>query len=114
IAGLPSRVVSVVPREESTPDGSIDRIDLWASDGTAAGTGSVFTFPLDARSTSALSVVGNEAFFTAYTPDTTRSNLWRTDGTAAGTRRIPGFESAFANPPLTFARLGPLGQSGKP
>src|SRR4029079_5880352 len=97
IAGLPSRVVSVVPREESTPDGSIDRIDLWASDGTAAGTGSVFTFPLEARSTSALSVVGNEAFFTAYNPDTNRSNLWRTDGTRARTPRIPALRTALSN-----------------
>ncbi|HEV8242315.1 MAG TPA: ELWxxDGT repeat protein [Thermoanaerobaculia bacterium] len=66
-------------------DGSHGR-ELWATDGTAAGTGMVADLApgLDSSHPSNFFPFGSDLLFGAYGPGFTRP-LWRTNGTAAGT-----------------------------
>jgi ELWxxDGT repeat protein len=57
---------------------------LWQSDGTAAGTSQIQSFP---SATDCLTTVGNVVFFVW------NSQLWKTDGTTAGTSMV---SNAFA------------------
>jgi ELWxxDGT repeat protein len=69
---------------------------LWRSDGTAAGTGPVFTTPGEGIAPCELTVRGNRIFFSASGDG--GLELWLSDGTAAGTRQVadlePGLESS--------------------
>ena len=69
---------------DHTPDNG--GIELWRSDGTAAGTYRVKDiYPGDHGSNARdLTVVGNTLYFIADTPAAS-SRLWKTDGTEAGT-----------------------------
>ena len=64
-----------------------DRIGLWKTDGTAAGTvflkafGPIYKIPGDDRS---VLVVGNDCYFAASDP-AHGTELWKTDGTSSGT-----------------------------
>jgi ELWxxDGT repeat protein len=75
---------------------------LWRSDGTPAGTYTLGggTDPF------AITVIGQQAWFSAATPET-GTELWRTDGTPAGTRMVadigPGSDGAS---PRGFVQLG--------
>lgn len=62
-------------------------LELWATDGTAAGTRSMqhllpASVTMDFMS---LTAVPGRLFFTAWAPDTSGRELWTSDGTAAGT-----------------------------
>jgi ELWxxDGT repeat protein len=86
--------------------------ELWASDGTVAGTqpikdllpGGGSSFP------GALAAAGPLVFFAAQADDAGRE-LWASDGTAAGTRRVKDI-SPGANPGIPFSSnlvaLGPV------
>jgi len=65
--------------------------ELWASDGTAAGTGPLTQFaPSSPFSELAIQVAGGRVFFVAN--DIVHGQeLWSSDGTPAGTRRITDF-----------------------
>ena len=81
-----------------------DASGLWVTDGTAAGTAEVGTFP-GAYATSGeigigdLTVFGNRLLFKGY-DSTHGSELWVTDGTAAGTAMLADIDpgSASSNP----------------
>lgn len=66
-------------------------VELWASDGTAAGTVLVRDItPGEGSSffdTSSLAVAGGKVYFSA-TDGVSGFELWESDGTAAGTRRV--------------------------
>jgi len=85
--------------------------ELWASDGTVAGTqlikdlrpGSGSSFP------GALTAAGPQVFF--FATDDAGEELWASDGTAAGTRRVTDIRPG-ANPGIPFSSnmvaLGPV------
>ncbi len=64
-------------------------IELWKSDGTAAGTAMLKDITAGPQSSSPMNfaVAGNNVFFTVTNPDTYIS-LWKTDGSTAGTVRL--------------------------
>jgi ELWxxDGT repeat protein len=72
---------------------------VWATDGTAAGTVQLAELPCDdCNGVSFVAILGAQAFFTQ---EQNESALWRTDGTRAGTVRLaslPDFplQSSFA------------------
>ena len=70
-------------------DDGIDGAELWASDGTAAGTGPVRDICRGGCSSwpSPIAAVGERLFFTAEETDAGRE-LWLSDGTTAGTERL--------------------------
>ena len=88
-------------------------VELWQSDGTAAGTelfldvnpGAAGSFPQD------LAVVANTLYFSATTA-TGSSELWSSNGTATGTKMVASFDSQptgsaiFDNIPDAFAVTG--------
>ncbi len=88
-------------------------VELWQSDGTAAGTGlfldlnpgAAGSFPQDPT------VVANTLYFSATT-SAGSSELWSSDGTAAGTNMVASFDSQptgsaiFDNIPDAFAVTG--------
>ncbi|MBM7518208.1 ELWxxDGT repeat protein [Nocardioides nitrophenolicus] len=64
-----------------------DQTELWATDGTAAGTRPVVDHPPeDFFHARRLAAVGDTLFFSGY--DTNGEELWRSDGTPAGTRMV--------------------------
>jgi ELWxxDGT repeat protein len=65
-------------------DGKLNFPQLWASDGTAAGT-RVVAPGLEASSPAAL---GGGVAFTAFDPAANKFGVYLTDGTAAGTHRV--------------------------
>ncbi len=74
--------------------GSISReVELWATDGSPAGTRQLATFSREGSADAALPGelvrVGEEVAFTVDTPD--ERGLWATDGTLAGTRRLVSY-----------------------
>ena len=83
-------------------------MEFWRSDGTADGTrllrefvpGPLEGYPLE------LTPIGNEVFFTAWTPNLGRE-LWRSDGTTTGTRLVAdirrGPESSY---PTNLSAVG--------
>lgn len=60
--------------------------DLWRSDGTAAGTVKVASFPN--VSAQELTVSGDRLYFTGYELINFSREVWTSDGTAAGTRLL--------------------------
>lgn len=82
--------------------------ELWISDGTAAGTEKLYTFPEHLR---ILGVAGDLAFFATVPAfsqtQTLRGALWRTDGTTAGTFALgPAMNSPRRDGTLSAAALG--------
>jgi ELWxxDGT repeat protein len=94
--------------------GSTERggdVDLWVSDGTAAGTA-----PLDYADANAetyyyerLFPTPNHLYFTVVVsgPEDSVTHLWVTDGTSAGTTQLPAppvppFDDYYAMPPMSF------------
>src|SRR5262245_61206829 len=67
----------------------VSGIELWASDGTTAGTQPYFA--IAGSVTQPLQRVGAELYFTRH--DVGWLTLWRTDGTNAGTGQVPGVPS---------------------
>ncbi|HEV3023418.1 MAG TPA: hypothetical protein VGX76_13175, partial [Pirellulales bacterium] len=72
-------------------DGTNGFFDLWATDGTNAGTHPVQ--PSNANAPKAtnlteLTNVGGKAYFEDYDTATSKFDLWKSDGTAAGTTMI--------------------------
>jgi ELWxxDGT repeat protein len=80
----------------------VNGIELWKSDGTAAGTTLVKDINPGANTSyaSSLTAVGNTLYFRAY-DEVNGSELWKSDGTAAGTTLVkdiyPGSTSGFLN-----------------
>ena len=69
-------------------------IELWRSDGTAAGTSRISepsAGPVELCGDGQPVVAGNQLFFLAARP-TFDCGLWKTDGTAAGTVRVKALE----------------------
>lgn len=62
------------------------RVQLWSSDGTAAGTSMVLDTPGTLAQTPAVQRCGNRAV--VCLTNNARRELWSSDGTAAGTRQI--------------------------
>ena len=82
-----------------TADDGVNGIELWKSDGTAAGTVLVKDIgPGSSSSPSNLTAVGNTLFFSANN-GVNGEELWKSDGTAAGTVLVkdisPGSSSSF-------------------
>ncbi|TLZ48429.1 MAG: hypothetical protein E6K18_08920 [Methanobacteriota archaeon] len=68
-----------------TADDGLAGVELWRSDGTAAGTGLVSDInPGGGSYPTHLASFGSSVFFSAYEPTSGRE-LWTSDGTAAGT-----------------------------
>jgi ELWxxDGT repeat protein len=71
---------------------------LWRSDGTAAGTFAIKTFPGLHGDLNQLTVVGDVVYFTAEDDEHGRE-LWRSDGTPEGTILVedvvPGSQSSY-------------------
>lgn len=69
---------------------------LWVSDGTAAGSGSVtaFAHPAQDLAWARPTADGDRLLFRAR--DDAGEQVWQTDGTAAGTRRLTELESPYA------------------
>jgi ELWxxDGT repeat protein len=64
-------------------------VELWATDGSAAGTRQVSDLVPGSGSSDprGLAAAGGRIFFSAWTPEQGRE-LWQSDGTAEGTRRV--------------------------
>ncbi len=77
--------------------------ELWATDGTAAGTARVADIApgADGSDPSNLAAAAGRVFFEAFHPARGRE-LWASDGTGAGTRLVddlvPGSDSSYATP----------------
>ena len=67
-------------------DGTNGR-QLWATDGSSAGTAMLLNISPNVISNLQLTRIGNEGYFTA-TSSSGKSEIWKTDGTAAGTNLI--------------------------
>lgn len=77
------------------PSGSSD-LELWATDGTAAGTRLVKDVnPEGASNPSSMVSLGGRLYFLADTPS--GRELWRSDGTPAGTERVAPFHELGAS-----------------
>lgn len=60
--------------------------DLWISDGTAAGTNHIKSFAVNVDSDIRYStILNNELYFVATSPESFNKAIYRTDGTTAGT-----------------------------
>ncbi|NBD08802.1 hypothetical protein [Corallococcus silvisoli] len=79
------------------------QVEVWRSDGTAAGTVQVVNFGTLGKLVSP-SMLGSTLLFFLETPGTGTS-LWRTDGTAAGTLHLGNF-GPLATPPYTSFEVG--------
>ncbi len=82
-------------------DDGIAGTELWASDGTAAGTKLVADLAPDAGESAFPNdflVLNNQLIFSAFSPDS-GIEIWRSDGTSAGTFLLkdlePGYENGF-------------------
>lgn len=60
--------------------------EIWRTDGTAAGTRRLATFP--GQALSELHDLGGRLVFLVSAPDGTAFSFWRSDGTAEGTRKL--------------------------
>ncbi len=88
-------------------------VELWQSDGTAAGTGLFLDLNpgTDGSFPENMEVVENALYFSATTAGGS-SALWSSNGTATGTRMVASFDSQpvggalFENIPDAFAVLG--------
>ena len=83
-------------------------IELYVSDGTAAGTKMVADINKgnDSSIPSYFTLVGSKIFFRAST-STAGSELWVTDGTAAGTKLVADIRpGSSASSPTSLARVG--------
>src|SRR5215208_3127821 len=86
LGSFPEQPVNVNGTLFFTADDGVHGRELWASDGTEAGTrlvkdlvpGSSGSFPEE------MVAVGGTLFFSVFTPET-GTELWKSDGTAAGT-----------------------------
>jgi hypothetical protein len=66
-----------------------NRDQVWATDGTAAGTVQLAELPCgDCNGVAFLGTLGNLELFAQQ--DVTGASLWRTDGTSAGTIKLAG------------------------
>ncbi len=96
-----------MPVEIFAANDGVHGVELWKTDGTAAGTveladidpGSLDSNPSD------LAVVGGLVYFTAF--DGSGNRLWRTDGSASGTIAL-GDHSNAGNPAMMTAVGGNL------
>jgi len=82
-------------------------MELWRTDGTAAGTQLVKDIAPGAATSepSAMVAVGETLFFTAHESDT-GWQLWRTDGTSAGTTVVEQFSVASGQRPDSLTAVG--------
>lgn len=92
---------------------SVHGIEIWRSDGTAAGTHPILDVcpGICSSDPNALAVVGSTIFFGAYDGVHDRS-LWKSDGTAAGTtlvREISPSKPVALGSLLVFAATTPEG-----
>lgn len=66
-------------------DDGLDGVELWRTNGSAAGTAPVRDINANPQSTTPIVAAGGKHFFVGRSPNE-GSELWVTDGTAAGTR----------------------------
>ncbi|HYL06366.1 MAG TPA: ELWxxDGT repeat protein [Thermoanaerobaculia bacterium] len=96
----PSGLTAFNGRLFFSADDSAHGMELWTSDGSAAGTLLVrdLAAGLEGSMPSAFTVAGQHLYFTAHDP-LHGSELWESDGTAAGTRLVqdiqPGPAGSF-------------------
>jgi ELWxxDGT repeat protein len=96
---------------------AITETQLWKSDGTAAGTALIYTFPQITGSTVGhnwtsnrrnqnFSLIGNTMIFSAY--DATNGvEIWKTDGTTAGTALLKDIKTgAGSSTPWGYCKIG--------
>jgi ELWxxDGT repeat protein len=80
-------------------DATNETVDLWTTDGTAAGTSELMVAnanALEGLSPTDLTTLGNEVVFNGLDADG-ESGLWVSDGTAAGTHELTGIANASTN-----------------
>jgi ELWxxDGT repeat protein len=80
-------------------DETNETVDLWTTDGTAAGTSELMVANANALfglSPTDLTTLGNKVLFDGVDADG-ESGLWVSDGTAAGTRELTGIADASTN-----------------
>ncbi|HEX4965052.1 MAG TPA: ELWxxDGT repeat protein [Thermoanaerobaculia bacterium] len=98
--GVPEFFVVAGGRVFFAGDDGVHGSELWATDGTAAGTGMVADIARGASGSSlrSLTAVGRRVFFVAD-DGIHGSELWTSDGTRAGTRMVadivPGARSSY-------------------
>jgi len=84
-------------------------IEVWKTDGTAAGTTLLKDIAEGAASSNPthFAVVGSRAYFTAATLQPTQTSIWVTDGTSAGTHTLTSTALGINYPSPTI--IGALG-----
>ncbi len=81
-----------------------ETISVWTSDGTPAGTLQLASWPIEGKSPSALTALGNELYFLFGYND---RQLWKSDGTPQGTNKVLDNGGSSSTLPAAFTRVGP-------
>ena len=113
LAGVVTQVVALPSVTLNTMSGPIEKViignrllfaaadgdqppSLWATDGTAAGTGPVFAGGAGPSYPNGFTLFGSSVYFTGEAA-ASGSELWRTDGAAAGTSLVKDIEAGSAS-----------------
>ncbi len=92
--------------------GEYETTELWTSDGTAAGTRKLRSFPTGQFRDEAtwLEAAGDRVLFAAD-DGTHGPQIWRSDGTAGGTMQLSALPAGHSDVDLTASRVEALGES---
>ena len=98
--------------EDDDSNGSYDNREIWASDGTAAGTAMIRDLHPGSSNIASLVSTGATAYFVARAEGSTMAEIWRTqgaDGTTAMIDNVDGDAYLYADGEQMIAVTGGIG-----